>query len=109
MQFHPWGSTAVWGSAPSRAVSSPVPAQLELGTKNGIRASSAADPKIAARVALAGAMGNGGQECAAADAAYVDADISREFWAQVERARSHEEVETFVSTARAGVTRSTRG
>ncbi|MEA2168736.1 MAG: alpha-ketoglutaric semialdehyde dehydrogenase, partial [Solirubrobacteraceae bacterium] len=49
------------------------PLQLEMGGKNAVFVSGAADPALAAQVALGGAMGYAGQKCTATSLLYVDA------------------------------------
>ena len=50
-----------------------MPCQLELGGKNAVFVSAAADPAEAARIALAGAMGYAGQKCTASSVVHVAA------------------------------------
>ena len=66
------GSTATGRSIAERLAGTFVPLQLEMGGKNGVYVSGAADPALAARVALAGAMGYAGQKCTATSLLFVD-------------------------------------
>jgi aldehyde dehydrogenase (NAD+) len=65
------GSTATGRSIKERLAPQFVPLQLEMGGKNGVYVSEAADPALAARVALAGAMGYAGQKCTATSLLFV--------------------------------------
>jgi alpha-ketoglutaric semialdehyde dehydrogenase len=65
------GSTATGRSIAERLAGRFVPLQLEMGGKNGVYVSHAADPEVAARVALAGAMGYAGQKCTATSLLFV--------------------------------------
>jgi alpha-ketoglutaric semialdehyde dehydrogenase len=65
------GSTATGRSIAERLAGRFVPLQLEMGGKNGVYVSPAADPALAARVALAGAMGYAGQKCTATSLLFV--------------------------------------
>src|SRR4051794_9552961 len=75
------GSTATGRSIAERLAGRFVPLQLEMGGKNGVYVSHAADPVAAARIALAGAMGYAGQKCTATSLLFVHeraADAVRE-------------------------------
>ncbi len=65
------GSTATGRSIAERLAGRFVPLQLEMGGKNGVYVSDAADPALAARVALGGAMGYAGQKCTATSLLFV--------------------------------------
>ena len=65
------GSTAIGRSIKERLARHFVPLQLEMGGKTGVYVSEAADPALAARVALAGAMGYAGQKCTATSLLFV--------------------------------------
>jgi aldehyde dehydrogenase (NAD+) len=65
------GSTATGRSIAERLAGRFVPTQLEMGGKNGVYVSAAADPALAARVALGGAMGYAGQKCTATSLVFV--------------------------------------
>ncbi len=65
------GSTATGRSIAERLAGSFVPLQLEMGGKNGVYVSEAADPALAAKVILGGAMGYAGQKCTATSLAFV--------------------------------------
>ena len=65
------GSTATGRSIAERLAGSFVPLQLEMGGKNGVYVSEAADPALAAKVVLGGAMGYAGQKCTATSLAFV--------------------------------------
>ena len=65
------GSTPTGRSIAERLAGSFVPLQLEMGGKNGVYVSEAADPALAARVVLGGAMGYAGQKCTATSLAFV--------------------------------------
>ncbi len=65
------GSTATGRSIHERLAGAFVPMQLEMGGKNGVYVSEAADPALAARVALGGAMGYAGQKCTATSLLFV--------------------------------------
>jgi aldehyde dehydrogenase (NAD+) len=67
------GSTATGRSIADRLSGQFVPLQLEMGGKNGVYVSESADPALAARVALGGAMGYAGQKCTATSLLYVHA------------------------------------
>ena len=75
------GSTATGRSIAERLAGRFIPLQLEMGGKNGVYVSEAADPATAAKVVLAGAMGYAGQKCTATSLAFVHeraADAVRE-------------------------------
>jgi len=65
------GSTGVGRAIHERLGGRFVPLQLEMGGKNGVYVSEHADPALAARVALAGAMGYAGQKCTATSLLFV--------------------------------------
>jgi aldehyde dehydrogenase (NAD+) len=65
------GSTATGRSIAERVAGRFVPLQLEMGGKNGVYVSDAAEPALAARVALGGAMGYAGQKCTATSLVFV--------------------------------------
>jgi alpha-ketoglutaric semialdehyde dehydrogenase len=65
------GSTATGRSIAERLAGRFVPLQLEMGGKNGVYVSEAADAALAARVALGGAMGYAGQKCTATSLLFV--------------------------------------
>jgi acyl-CoA reductase-like NAD-dependent aldehyde dehydrogenase len=65
------GSTATGRSIAERLAGSFIPLQLEMGGKNGVYVSEAADPALAAKVALGGAMGYAGQKCTATSLLFV--------------------------------------
>ncbi len=65
------GSTATGRSIAERLAGSFIPLQLEMGGKNGVYVSEAADPALAAKVILGGAMGYAGQKCTATSLAFV--------------------------------------
>jgi aldehyde dehydrogenase (NAD+) len=65
------GSTGVGRAISERLAGRFVPLQLEMGGKNGVYVSEHADPGLAAKVALAGAMGYAGQKCTATSLLYV--------------------------------------
>ena len=65
------GSTATGRSIAERLAGTFVPLQLEMGGKNGVYVSHAADPSLAAKVILGGAMGYAGQKCTATSLAFV--------------------------------------
>jgi aldehyde dehydrogenase (NAD+) len=66
------GSTGVGRSIAERLAGRFIPLQLEMGGKNGVYVSGAADPALAARVVLTGAMGYAGQKCTATSLVFVD-------------------------------------
>ena len=68
------GSTATGRSIAERLAGSFVPLQLEMGGKNGVYVSEAANPQVAAKVALGGAMGYAGQKCTATSLLFVHAN-----------------------------------
>ena len=75
------GSTATGRSIAERLAGRFVPLQLEMGGKNGVYVSEAADAATAAKIALAGAMGYAGQKCTATSLLFVHqraADAVRE-------------------------------
>lgn len=65
------GSTGVGRSIHERTSGRLVPLQLEMGGKNALYVSEAADPSDAARIALIGAMGYAGQKCTATSRVYA--------------------------------------
>jgi aldehyde dehydrogenase (NAD+) len=65
------GSTGVGRSIAERLAGRFIPLQLEMGGKNGVYVSEHADPALAAKVALAGAMGYAGQKCTATSLLFV--------------------------------------
>jgi alpha-ketoglutaric semialdehyde dehydrogenase len=65
------GSTAVGTAIHERLAGRLVPLQLEMGGKNGVYVSEHADPALAAKVALGGAMGYAGQKCTATSLVFV--------------------------------------
>lgn len=65
------GSTATGRSIAERLAGTFIPLQLEMGGKNGVYVSEAADPALAARIILGGAMGYAGQKCTATSLAFV--------------------------------------
>ncbi|MEA2124190.1 MAG: alpha-ketoglutaric semialdehyde dehydrogenase, partial [Solirubrobacteraceae bacterium] len=65
------GSTATGRSIAERLAGRFVPLQLEMGGKNGVYVSEAADPALAAKIALGGAMGYAGQKCTATSLLFV--------------------------------------
>ncbi|MEJ7893437.1 MAG: aldehyde dehydrogenase family protein [Solirubrobacteraceae bacterium] len=65
------GSTTTGRSIAERLAGRFVALQLEMGGKNGVYVSEAADPALAAKVALAGAMGYAGQKCTATSLLFV--------------------------------------
>jgi aldehyde dehydrogenase (NAD+) len=65
------GSTATGRSIAERLAGRFIPLQLEMGGKNGVYVSHAADAAAAARIALAGAMGYAGQKCTATSLLFV--------------------------------------
>src|SRR4051794_657414 len=65
------GSTATGRSIAERLAGRFIPLQLEMGGKNGVYVSHAADAAAAARVVLTGAMGYAGQKCTATSLAFV--------------------------------------
>jgi aldehyde dehydrogenase (NAD+) len=65
------GSTAVGTAIHERLAGRFIPLQLEMGGKNGVYVSEHADPALAAKVALGGAMGYAGQKCTATSLVFV--------------------------------------
>ncbi len=65
------GSTATGRSIAERLAGRFIPLQLEMGGKNGVYVSHAADAATAAKVALTGAMGYAGQKCTATSLLFV--------------------------------------
>jgi acyl-CoA reductase-like NAD-dependent aldehyde dehydrogenase len=65
------GSTATGRSIAERLAGRFIPLQLEMGGKNGVYVSHAADAALAATVALGGAMGYAGQKCTATSLLFV--------------------------------------
>src|SRR4051794_34408289 len=65
------GSTATGRSIAERLAGRFIALQLEMGGKNGVYVSHAADAATAARVALTGAMGYAGQKCTATSLLFV--------------------------------------
>jgi alpha-ketoglutaric semialdehyde dehydrogenase len=65
------GSTRTGRSISERMAGRFVPLQLEMGGKNGVYVSEHADPALAAKVALGGAMGYAGQKCTATSLVFV--------------------------------------
>lgn len=79
------GSTATGTAIAQRMAGRFVPLQLEMGGKNGVYVSAAADPAQAAKIALAGAMGYAGQKCTATSLLYVHADAADAVRAELAR------------------------
>lgn len=65
------GSAAVGGTIARRLAGTPVRLQLEMGGKNPLLVLDDADPELAARIAVDGAMGMAGQRCTATSRAIV--------------------------------------